>query len=307
MSAPRSAPTDVGSAPPTDASAPAEPEPAPATPKSPAPYARAAEAAAELRRRTGIDTFDVAVVLGSGLGRFADSLEGAQRVPVDELPGFAPPSVPGHAGAVLAGRIDGRAVLVLAGRVHLYEGHDVHQVCHGVRMAAAAVVGAAVLTNAAGGIDPELTVGSLVRITDHLNLSGANPLTGPHDGPQPGFVDLSVAYDPDLRTIAADLAPEMAEGVYAGLAGPSFETPAEIRMLATMGAGLVGMSTTCETIALRQLGVRVAGFSLVTNRAAGLGEPLSHEEVTAVGEAAATDVVGFLGAFVPAAADEVSK
>ncbi len=249
----------------------------------------------------------MAVVLGSGLGSFADRLDQAQRVAVDELPGFAEPSVPGHAGAVVAGRIDGRAVLVLAGRVHLYEGHDVHQVCHGVRMAAAAGVRAAVLTNAAGGIDTDYRVGSLVRITDHLNLSGANPLTGPHDGPQPGFVDLSAAYDPALRAIAARLAPDMGEGVYAGLAGPSFETPAEIRMLAAMGASLVGMSTTCETIALRQLGVRVAGFSLVTNRAAGLGEPLSHEEVTAVGQAAATDVAEFLAAFVPAAADEVAR
>ena len=156
---------------------------------------------------------------------------------------------------------------------------------------------AAVLTNAAGGIDPAYQVGSLVRITDHLNLSGANPLTGPHDGPQPGFVDLSAAYD---RGSAAPSPPgwprTWPSGVYAGLAGPSFETPAEIRMLAAMGASLVGMSTTCETIALRQLGVRVAGFSLVTNRAAGLGEPLSHEEVTAVGQAAATDVVDFLQA-----------
>ena len=116
-----------------------------------------------------------------------------------------------------------------------------------------------------------------------MNLAGANPLTGPHDGPEPTFVDLSVAYDAELRTLAASLAPGMAEGVYASLAGPSFETPAEIRMLAAIGADLVGMSTACETIALRHLGVRVAGVSLVTNRAAGLGEPLSHEEVTAVG------------------------
>ena len=146
-------------------------------------------------------------------------------------------------------------------------------------------------------------MGSLVRIGDHLNLSGANPLTGPHDGPQPGFVDLSAAYDVGLRATAARVAPDMAEGVYAALAGPSFETPAEIRMLATLGATLVGMSTANETIALRQLGVRVAAFSLVTNRAAGLGEPLSHEEVTAVGTAAATEVVGFLHALVAAATD----
>ncbi len=277
------------------------------TAPAPMPYARAAAAADELRRRTGVDAFDVAVVLGSGLGSFADSLTGAQRVATDELPGFAPPTVPGHAGAAVTGRLGDLAVLVLAGRVHLYEGHDVHQVCHGVRMAAAAGVHTAVLTNAAGGIDPSYRVGSLVRITDHLNLSGANPLTGPHDGPQPGFVDLSAAYDTGLGALAGQVAPDMAEGVYAGLAGPSFETPAEIRMLATLGASLVGMSTTCETIALRHLGVRVAGFSLVTNRAAGLGEPLSHEEVTAVGQAAATDVMAFLHTFVSALTDEVAR
>ena len=246
-------------------------------------------------------------MLGSGLGSFADHLDDAQRVPMDELPGFAATTVPGHAGTVVAGHLDGHPILVLAGRVHLYEGHDVHQVCHGVRMAAAAGVGAAVLTNAVGGIDPSYAVGSLVRIGDHLNLTGANPLTGPHDGPQPGFVDLSAAYDPGLAAVAAGVAPDQAEGVYAGLAGPSFETPAEIRMLATMGATLVGMSTVCETIALRQLWVRVAGFSLVTNRAAGLGEPLSHEEVTAVGRAAATEVVAFLAGFVAAAAAEVTS
>jgi len=266
----------------------------------PGPYALAIQAAEVLRQRTGVDQFDVAVVLGSGLGSFADSLDDAQHVATDELPGFAAPTVPGHAGSVVVGRIAGRSVLVLAGRVHLYEGRSIHQVCHGVRMAAAAGVGAAVLTNAAGGIDPAYRVGSLVRIADHLNLSGANPLTGPHDGPQPGFVDLSVAYDAGLRATAAEVAPDMAEGVYAALAGPSFETPAEIRMLAGLGATLVGMSTANETIALRQLGVRVAAFSLVTNRAAGLGEPLSHEEVTAVGTAAATEVTGFLRAFVGA-------
>jgi purine-nucleoside phosphorylase len=271
-----------------------------ATTRSDGPYARARQAADQIRESTGIDRFDVAVVLGSGLGSFAESLAGAQRLSMDDLIGFAPPGVPGHAGAVVAGRLGSRSVLVLAGRVHLYEGHDVHQVCHAVRTAAATGVGTAVLTNAAGGIDPSDAVGALVRIGDHLNLSGANPLTGPHDGPQPGFVDLSTAYDADLRALAARVAPDMAEGVYAGLAGPSFETPAEIRMLATMGATLVGMSTTCETIALRQLGVRVAAFSLVTNRAAGLGEPLSHQEVTAVGQAAATDVVEFLTAFVDA-------
>ena len=267
-----------------------------------APFATARLAAAQLLETTGGGPVDVAVVLGSGLGRFADALDRSATVPVGELIGFTRPAVEGHAGQAVVGWLGDCRVLVLAGRVHLYEGHSAHQVVHGVRTAAAAGAGVAVLTNAAGAIAPDYAVGSLVRIGDHLNLSGANPLTGRHDGPQPGFVDLSAAYDPDLRRIAAELAPDMAEGVYAALPGPSFETPAEIRMLATMGASLVGMSTACEAIACRHLGVRVAGFSLVTNRAAGLGGPLSHEEVTAVGNATAGDVVEFLRAFVPLAA-----
>ncbi len=274
----------------------------PATATPPTPFASAAADAAALTDRAGVERFDVAVVLGSGLGAFADELDGATRFPMTALPGFPRPRVAGHAGEIVVGRLDGHDVLVLAGRVHLYEGRSPHEVCHGVRVAAMAGVRAAVLTNAAGGIRDDLAVGSLVRIADQVNLSGANPLTGPHDGPQPTFVDLSAAYDPALRDLAGSLRPGMAEGVYASLAGPSYETPAEIRMLATIGADLVGMSTAGETIALRHLGVRVAGVSLVTNRAAGLGDPLSHEEVTAVGRAAADDIVTFLGAYLPAIA-----
>jgi len=266
------------------------------------PFAAAAAAADQLRGALGGCRPDVAVVLGSGLGAFAAALDDVRRVPMDDVHGFVGPTVPGHAGEVVAGRLEGRCVLVLAGRVHLYEGHSAHQVCHGVRTAAALGVGTVVLTNAAGAIEPAYSVGSLVRIGDHLNLTGANPLTGPHDGPQPSFVDLTVAYDRELRALAGELAPDMPEGVYAALSGPSFETPAEIRLLRAVGADLVGMSTACETIACRQLGVRVAAFSLVTNRAAGLGEPLSHEEVTEVGQAAAGDVVDFLTRFVPGAA-----
>jgi purine-nucleoside phosphorylase len=269
---------------------------------SAAPFQLASADAAAITRRAGVESFDVAVVLGSGLGAFADALEGATRFPMTDLVGFPAAGVVGHAGEIVAGRLDGHDVLVLAGRVHLYEGWSVHEVCHGVRVASLAGVRAAVLTNAAGGIRDDLAVGSLVRVSDHVNLSGANPLAGPHDGSRSGFVDMSAAYDPDLRALAATVAPGMAEGVYAGLAGPSYETPAEIRMLAAVGADLVGMSTVCETIALRHLGVRVAGVSLVTNRAAGLGEPPSHEEVTAVGRAAADDVVAFLSAYLPAVA-----
>jgi purine-nucleoside phosphorylase len=273
-------------------------DPTPAATPAADPFGRAAADADALRSRCGVDRFSVAVVLGSGLGAFADALDDADRFPMGELAGFPAPAVAGHAGEIVVGRLGGHDVLLLAGRVHLYEGHTAHQVCHGVRVAAAAGVHTTVLTNAAGGIRSDLAVGSLVRISDHLNLSGANPLTGLHDGPQPSFVDLSAAYDPDLRSRATEVRPGMAEGVYAALAGPSFETPAEIRMLATIGADLVGMSTACETIASRHLGVRVAGISLVTNRAAGLGGPLSHAEVTAVGRAATEDIVAFLGPFV---------
>ncbi len=273
-----------------------------ATAPSPAPFAAAAADAATLLERAGVERFAVAVVLGSGLGAFADALEGATRFPMTDLAGFPRPSVAGHAGEIVVGRLGGHDVLVLAGRVHLYEGRTPHEVCHGVRVAAMAGVRAAVLTNAAGGIRDDLPVGSLVRIADQVNLSGANPLTGPHDGPQPMFVDLTEAYDRELRDLAASIRPGMAEGVYASLAGPSYETPAEIRLLATVGADLVGMSTAGETIALRHLGVRVAGVSLVTNRAAGLGEPLSHDEVTAVGRAAADEIVSFLRAYLPAVA-----
>jgi len=274
----------------------------PARSAPPGPFASAAADAASLVERAGVERFDIAVVLGSGLGAFADALDGATRFAMTELAGFPRPSVAGHAGEIVVGRLGGHDVLVLAGRVHLYEGRTAHEVCHGVRVAAMTGVRAAVLTNAAGGIRDDLAVGSLVRIADQVNLSGANPLTGPHDGPQPTFVDLTEAYDRELRDLAATIRPGMAEGVYASLAGPSYETPAEIRMLATVGADLVGMSTAGETIALRHLGVRVAGVSLVTNRAAGLGEPLSHEEVTAVGRAAADDIVSFLGAYLPAVA-----
>jgi purine-nucleoside phosphorylase len=262
------------------------------------PFALASRAADEVRERTGVDRFDAAVVLGSGLGTFADALDRPCRLAMTDVPGFVAPTVHGHAGQIVAGQISGHDVLVLAGRVHLYEGRSAHEVSHGVRLAAAAGASTVVLTNAAGAIDRRYPVGSLVRIGDHLNLSGANPLTGPHDGPQPSFVDLTTAYDERWRDLASGLDPDMPEGTYAALAGPSYETPAEIRMLDRMGATLVGMSTVCETIACRHLGVRVAAFSLVTNLAAGLGDPLSHEEVTNVGQTAATDVTGFLTAFV---------
>ncbi|GAA4970428.1 purine-nucleoside phosphorylase [Pseudonocardia alni] len=248
------------------------------------PTARAHAAAAELARRTGTDTHDVAVVLGSGWRPAADVLGTPDtEVPMAELPGFVAPSAVGHGGTARSLRIGDTRVLVLLGRTHLYEGHGMDPVVHGVRTAAAAGVRTVVLTNAAGGITEGLSVGQPVLISDHLNLLARSPLHGAH------FVDLTDAYSPRLRAAARELDPSLVDGVYAGLPGPHFETPAEIRMLRTLGADLVGMSTVAETIAARAAGLEVAGISLVTNLAAGLsGQPLNHQEVLDAGAAAAT-------------------
>ncbi|GAA1079831.1 purine-nucleoside phosphorylase [Pseudonocardia alni] len=248
------------------------------------PTARAHAAAAELARRTGTDTHDVAVVLGSGWRPAADVLGTPDtEVPMAELPGFVAPSAVGHGGTARSLRIGGTRVLVLLGRTHLYEGHGMDPVVHGVRTAAAAGVRTVVLTNAAGGITEGLSVGQPVLISDHLNLLARSPLHGAH------FVDLTDAYSARLRAAARELDPSLVDGVYAGLPGPHFETPAEIRMLRTLGADLVGMSTVAETIAARAAGLEVAGISLVTNLAAGLsGQPLNHQEVLDAGAAAAT-------------------
>ncbi|GAA1873643.1 MULTISPECIES: purine-nucleoside phosphorylase [Pseudonocardia] len=248
------------------------------------PTARAHAAAAELARRTGTDAHDVAVVLGSGWRPAADVLGTPDtEVPMAELPGFVAPSAVGHGGTARSLRIGDTRVLVLLGRTHLYEGHGMDPVVHGVRTAAAAGVRTVVLTNAAGGVTEGLSVGQPVLISDHLNLLARSPLHGAH------FVDLTDAYSPRLRAAARELDPSLVDGVYAGLPGPHFETPAEIRMLRTLGADLVGMSTVAETIAARAAGLEVAGISLVTNLAAGLsGQPLNHQEVLDAGAAAAT-------------------
>ncbi len=251
----------------------------------------AARAAADvLAERTGVPAHDVAVVLGSGWRPAADVLgTAAVEVPMAELPGFTVPGATGHGGAVRSLRLGGHHVLVLLGRTHGYEGHGVAQVVHGVRAACAAGARIVVLTNAAGGIGTELAVGDPVLIADHLNLTGCSPLVGAR------FLDLVDAYSPRLRALAREVDPTLAEGVYAGLPGPHFETPAEIRMLRTLGADLVGMSTVLETIAARAEGAEVLGLSLVTNLAAGVtGQPLDHEEVLAAGRAAATRMGGLL-------------
>jgi purine-nucleoside phosphorylase len=259
-------------------------------------YDLARAAADALRDRAGSSPFDVALVMGSGWVPAADVLgEPLAEFPTTDLPGFTAPSVTGHSGLIRAVETDGKRALVFLGRTHLYEGRGVDAVVHGVRTALAAGVRTVVLTNAAGGLRPEWQqVGDPVLIADHVNLTGANPLTGPR------FLDLTEAYSHRLRELAREVDPSLAEGVYAAFRGPSYETPAEIRLLRTMGTDLVGMSTVLETIAAREGGADVLGISLVTNIAAGLtGHPLDHEEVLAAGRSAATRMGLLLATILP--------
>ncbi len=258
------------------------------------PEAVAAESAAAIGERTGVGEHDVAVVLGSGWASAVDELGAPVAVvPMAELPGFTPPSAAGHGGQLLSVRIAEHRVLVLVGRIHAYEGHDLRHVVHPIRAACAAGVHTVVLTNAAGGLRADFTVGQPVLISDHLNLTGRSPLVGAQ------FVDLVDAYSPRLRDIAHEIDPSLAEGVYAGLPGPHYETPAEIRMLRTLGADLVGMSTVHETIAARTAGAQVLAVSLVTNLAAGItGQPLSHDEVLAAGRQSATRMGSLLAGVI---------
>lgn len=254
----------------------------------------AQEAAAVIRDRTGVATHDVAVVLGSGWAPAVGELgDPTAVVPMAELPGFTPPTAEGHGGQLLSIPIGSHRVLVLVGRIHAYEGHDLRHVVHPVRTACAAGVDTVVLTNAAGGLCADYTVGQPVLISDHLNLTARSPLVGAQ------FVDLSDAYSPRLREIAREIDPSLADGVYAGLPGPHYETPAEIRMLRVLGADLVGMSTVHETIAARAAGAAVLGVSLVTNLAAGMtGQPLDHAEVLEAGRQSATRMGSLLAGVV---------
>jgi purine-nucleoside phosphorylase len=259
-------------------------------------YGLAAEAATTLRNLTDTGSFDVAIVLGSGWVPAADAIgETVAEFPVTKLPGFTPPSVAGHAGTLRAVRTAaGLNALIFLGRTHLYEGRGVEPVVHGVRTAVAAGVRTVVLTNAAGGLRPETqSVGEPVLISDHINLTGSNPITGAT------FVDLTDVYTPRLRELAREVDPSLAEGVYVAFRGPTYETPAEIRMLRTLGGDLIGMSTVLEAIAAREAGADVLGVSLVTNPGAGLvGEPLNHEEVLEVGRATAARMGGLLAKVV---------
>ena len=260
----------------------------------PDPGDLARRAARVIAERTGVGPHDVAIVLGSGWSPAVAALGSPTAVlPQAELPGFTPPSAVGHTGELLSVRIGEHRVLVLVGRVHAYEGHDLAHVVHPIRTACAAGARVIVLTNAAGGLRPDLAVGQPVLISDHLNLTARSPLVGAQ------FVDMTDAYAPRLRKLARDTDPELAEGVYAALPGPHYETPAEIRMLRILGADLVGMSTVHETIAARAAGAEVLGVSLVTNLAAGItGEPLSHAEVLAAGAASATRIGSLLAMIV---------
>jgi purine-nucleoside phosphorylase len=234
----------------------------------------------------------VAVVLGSGLGALADQVEDGVTVPYAEIPGFAPPTVAGHRGRLVAGTLEGRPVVVFQGRYHAYEGHGPADVVTPVRTAAALGAETLVVTCAAGGVNRRYGPGTLMLFSDHLNLMGFNPLVGLVREGESRFPDMSAAYDPSLRGLALAVAQEagigVVEGIYAAVLGPSYETPAEIRMLERLGADAVGMSTVPEVIAARAVGMRVLGLALITNAAAGiLDQPLAHEEVLAAGRAAA--------------------
>jgi purine-nucleoside phosphorylase len=247
------------------------------------PVETAHAAARELAARTGAERHDVAVVLGSGWRPAADALGATEaEIALGELPGFRAPTAIGHGGTVRSVRLGPHRVLVLLGRTHLYEGYGEASVAHAARTASAAGCATLVLTNAAGGIREDLSVGEPVLISDHINLTGRSPLVGAR------FVDLVDLYSSRLRELARRIDPSLVEGVYLGLSGPHFETPAEIRMMRTMGADLVGMSTVLEAIAARAEGLEVFGLSLVTNLAAGMtGQHLDDEEVIAAGAAAA--------------------
>ncbi|HEY6337020.1 MAG TPA: purine-nucleoside phosphorylase [Candidatus Sulfotelmatobacter sp.] len=255
----------------------------------------------------------IALVLGSGLGAFADSLADAARIPYAEIPAFPRSTAIGHAGQLVIGHAGAVAVAAMQGRVHLYEGYSAQDITFPIRVFARVGIRAAILTNAAGGINLGYSQGALVLIRDHINLQGANPLVGPNDdrfGVR--FPDMTHAYAKEYRAIArqeaAKLKTTLHEGVYAGLLGPSYETPAEIEYLRRIGADLVGMSTVAEVIAARHMGIKVLAISCVTNMAAGiLDQPLSHAEVMETGERVKTTFESLLRAVLPRIADDVGK
>ena len=269
--------------------------------------AQLAEAAAFVRERSPLRPA-IGLVLGSGLGAFAKSLTDAVAIPYGQIPHFAPSTAVGHRGELVLGTSQGVPVAVMAGRVHLYEGYPVSQVVFPVRMLGRLGVTTLVLTNAAGSVNVDFKPGELVVLSDHINLTGVNPLTGPNvDEWGPRFPDMSDAYDPALRALAEDACGKAGvtarRGVYLGLAGPSYETPAEIRMARTLGADVVGMSTVLEVIAARHLGIRCLGISCVTNMGAGvLKQKIDHQEVLEVGARVQQGLLEVLGRIIVGAA-----
>ena len=248
------------------------------------PYDDAVRAAARLRELTGVESHDVALVMGSGWVPAAEQMgETGTELASTDLPGFPPPAVEGHAGTIRSVSVGDVRALVFLGRTHLYEGRGVATVVHGVRTAVAAGAKVVVLTNGCGGLQPDHSPGQPVLISDHINLTATSPIVGAR------FVDLTDLYSPRLRALCTEVDPSLQEGVYVQMPGPHYETPAEIGMVRAIGGDLVGMSTTLEAIAAREAGAEVLGISLVTNLAAGMtGQPLNHEEVLEAGRAAAT-------------------
>jgi len=252
-------------------------------------YALAEYAARTIRARTA-EQARVALVLGSGLGGFADDLEDAVAIPYQEIPGFVPSTATGHAGRLVIGKIDRVSVLAMQGRVHFYEGYSLEEVTFPIRTFKLLGIKTLILTNAAGGINVELSQGALMVISDHLNLMGVNPLRGINDerfGPR--FPDMSEVYSRELQEAvigeASEMGIDLRRGIYGALPGPSYETPAEIHMLRTFGADAVGMSTVPEAIVARQMGMDVLGISCITNMAAGISDqPIDHEEVMETGQ-----------------------
>jgi purine-nucleoside phosphorylase len=282
----------------------------PTRPISPAEQpARIAALLAAVRERTPLVP-EVGIVLGSGLGGLADDLEDAVAIPFAELPGWPAATAPGHAGRLLLGRLGGRSVAMLQGRFHLYEGNDPGLVIQPVLLFGALGAKIVVLTNAAGGLDPSFGPGTLMVMSDHINLTGRSGLMGPNaDELGPRFPDLTDAWSPRLRrrlhAAGAAEGVEFREGVYVGLTGPTYETPAEVRMFAGLGGHAVGMSTVLECIAARWIGLEVCGVSLVTNAGAGYsGQPLTHEEVLESGAEAGPRLARVIRRFLSDLADD---
>ena len=252
-------------------------------------YSRAENAARSIRARTAVEA-KIAIVLGSGLGGFAEEFQDSVSLPYREIPGFVSSTAEGHVGSLVIGKVEGIPVLAMQGRVHYYEGYTLEEVTFPIRTFKLLGVNTLILTNAAGGIDVQLTQGALMVISDHLNLMSVNPLRGPNDerfGPR--FPDQTEVYSRELQELASEEARALditvRRGIYAALAGPSYETPAEIHMLRAFGADAVGMSTVPEAIVARHMGMKVLGISCITNMAAGISEtPINHEEVMETGQ-----------------------